>query len=198
MIHLTRRSAVLALASLAWHPAAAATRTRYKLDAKASKVGFNFSLSGISQTGSMPVQSAEISVDPDNLAASTVDVTLQVAKAHTSLIFATQALIGPDVLDAAQFPTIQFVSDKVQLAQDGRLSGGATIAGRLTMRGVTHPVTLGANLFRPPNSAANDLSKLMVELSGQVSRSAFGAIGYPDLVDDTVGLDITAVITAVR
>lgn len=190
------RIAILALVSLALPLAAVAEPVAYLLDKKASRVGFHFSLSGIPQTGSMPVDHAEITLDPENLAATTVDVTVLATKARTGLFFATEALIGPDVLDTKHYPTIHFVSDHIQLAQDGRLSGGARISGHLTMHGVTHPVTLNADLYRLPGSAPDDLSDLTVLLSGQVSRAAFGATGYADLVDDTIGLDITAVIHA--
>jgi polyisoprenoid-binding protein YceI len=172
-----------------------AAPTRYTLDAKASRVGFNFSLGGGQQKGTMPVSHAVILVDPENLAASRVDISVDVAKVRTPLPFVRPALIGPEVLDAAKYPTIRFVSNKVQLAPDGRLSGGATISGKLTMHGVTRPVTFQAALFRAPGSAPNDLSNLTVELSGQVSRAAFGAAGFPDLVADTIGINIFAVIS---
>ena len=194
---LTRRGALLALAGLALTPAAAmAAPTRYLLDRDASNIGFRFVLNGAEQTGTMPVRQADIVVDPANLAATRVDVTVSVTGARTRLPFATRALTGPDVLDAARFPTIRFVSDKVRLAQDGRLSGGAQISGRLTMRGVTRPMILAAELYRERGSAPDDLSNLTVLLSGQVSRSDFGATGFSTLVEDGIGLDITAVIRA--
>ena len=84
----------------------------------------------------------------------------------------------------------------MQLAQDGRLSGGARISGRLTLRGVTRSQDLTASIYRPPGSDPNDLQSLTVLLSGQLSRADFGATGYPELVTDNVGLDITAVIRA--
>lgn len=191
---ITRRTALMGLTALAWSPVAAAAPIPYKLDVRASKVGFTFTLSGVAQTGIMPVRAADIVIDPGNLADSKIDVTLDVAGARTGLIFATQALIGAEVLDARTYPTIHFLSDKVHLAQDGRLSGGARIAGMLTMRGVTRPMTLTAAVYRPPGTAPDDLRELSVRLSGQVSRAAFGASGYADLVADTVGINITAVI----
>lgn len=198
MPKLSRRTTLLALASLACHPALACASAkaaiRYQLDPKASRVGFRFQLSGAEQSGTMPVKRADIRVDPDDLAASTVDVSLNVAGARTGLIFITQALTSADVLDAKRHPTIRFVSEKIHLGSDGRLSGNATISGQLTMRGITRPMTLSASLYRPPGSAATDLSRLQVQLSGQVSRFAFGASGYPDLVEDLVQLDISALI----
>jgi len=202
MAHFTRRTALTALACLvpAFSSALAsvtqAAPTRYTLNKGGSNVGFSFMMGGGAQKGTMPVQTAKITIDPDNLASSHVNVSVNVAGARTGLIFATQALIGPEVLDAAQFPTIRFVSRTVKLAADGRLSGGARIIGDLTLRGITRPITLQANLYRQSGSAVDDLRSLTVQLTGQVSRSAFGAVGYPNLVADMVGLDITAVISA--
>lgn len=175
-----------------------AAPTRYSLEAKTSQVGFSFTLGGTQQNGTMPVSKAVILVDPDNLRASRVDISVDVAGTRTPLPFARNALIGPEVLDAARYPTIRFVSTKVQLSADGRLSGGARITGKLTMHGVTRLVTLEAGLFRAPGSAPDDLSKLTVQLKGRISRSAFGATGYKDLVADEVGLNIVAEIRAIE
>lgn len=197
MTELSRRNALVGLGCLAvWPSRARAAPTRYTLIDKGSNVGFRFFLSGVPTQGSMPVKSAQIVIDPQNLGASRVDVTLNVAKARTSLFFATEALVSPQVLDAGRFPTIRFVSQSITLASDGRLSGGASIRGLLTMRGVTRPIALNANVLRAPGSAADDLRYLTVQLDGSVSRTAFGAGGFADLVTDRVDLDILAVIAA--
>ncbi len=175
-----------------------AAPARYELDATASNVGFLFTMGGAQNKGTMQVSKATILVESANLAASRVDISVDVASVRTPLPFVRPALIGPEVLDAARYPTIRFVSSKVKLAPDGRLSGGAQITGKLTMRGVTRPVTFEASLFRVKGSAKDDLSQLSVHLTGQVSRAAFGATGYGDLVADMVGLDITAVIRVVE
>ncbi len=193
LIALTRLL-LLVLLGAAFASASQAAPTRYQLDAGDSHVRFTFTMGGIPQTGTMPIARALILVDPQNLTASRVDISLDVAGVRTPLPFARQALIGPEVLDAARYATIRFVSTRVQLAPDGRLSGGAKITGKLTMHGVTRPVTFEAALFRAPDSAVDDLSNLSVQMKGQISRSAFGASGYGDLVADTVGLDIWAVI----
>ena len=201
MVTLARHSAFLLLLALTaglLPTVLGAAPTRYQLDAKASRVGFSFVLGGAAQKGTMPVSKAVILVDPDNLAASRVDISVDVAAVRTPLPFARVALIGPDVLDVARYPTIRFVSTKVTLAADGRLSGGAKITGKLTMRGVTRPVTLDASLFRAPGSAPDDLSNLTVQLQGQINRSDFGATGFGDLVADGVGLNIMAVIRIAR
>jgi polyisoprenoid-binding protein YceI len=176
----------------------AAASTQYSLDAEYSHVGFTYTLGGSAQKGSMPVAQAKIIVDPANLAASRVDISLNVKGVRTALPFARPALIGPSVLDAVQFPTIRFISTAIQLGAGGRLSEGAKVSGNLTIHGVTHPVTFDASVFRARGSAKGDLSALTVHLTGQISRSAFGATGFRDLVADTVGLDITAAIREVK
>ncbi|WP_165821504.1 YceI family protein [Falsiruegeria mediterranea] len=196
---LTRRAVLRTLASLPvlglpCANAALAKPTRYMLDPRASSVGFVFTLSGTAQRGTMPVKRADILIDPQNLTASTVDVLVDVSRAKTGLFFATQAMTGADVLNAARYPDIRFVSTRVQLGASGRISEGARITGDLTVRGVTRPITLEATLYRRPGSRADDLSQLNIRLRGDISRSAFGASGYSDLVTDTVTLDIQATI----
>lgn len=192
---LTRRALMIgALAALAT-PGHAAPQ-RYLLNEANSTVSFHFVLNGARQTGSVPVRTADIRVDPSNLTASSATVTADIRNARSGLIFVTQALLGASVLDAENHPIVTFTSTLIRLGARGRISEGAQLEGLLTLRGVTRPVTLDAVLSRPAGTAADDLSVLNVALSGALSRSAFGATGFPDLVDDTVTLDIRAEIRA--
>ncbi|MBE1283965.1 MAG: YceI family protein [Rhodobacteraceae bacterium] len=189
-----RHFTLLSLAALGQPAALHAAPLRYVLQNADNSVGFAFTLSGIRQRGTMPVKSAEIEIDPANLARTRVTVVMDVARARTGLAFATQAMLGPEVLDAARFPTIRFRSTTVTLGRDQRLSNGAQLAGDLTLRDVTLPIRLRAALYRPPGSAPDALEQLSVHLSGVIRRSEFGATGYADLVADAVELDIRAVI----
>lgn len=170
----------------------------YTLERTETRVGFGFSISGVAQAGTMPVARADMTIDPDNLANSRVDVLLQAAEARTGLFLATQALKSAQVLNTAQFPTIRFTSSAIELADGGRLSGGAQVEGRLTIRDVSRPIRLTASLFRPPGTAVDDLQRLTVQMSGGISRSAWGVIGYRELVDDIVTFDIRAALRAIN
>ncbi|MDP5215724.1 YceI family protein [Ruegeria sp. 2205SS24-7] len=194
MTPLSRRTFLATSAASLAAPALGAEPQPYLLDKAASKVGFIFTLAGNAQRGTMPVTSADIQVDAADLAASSVDVRVDAAGARTNLFFATQAMKSAEVLDVAAHPTIRFVSKEVELGTGGRLSDGAKLQGDLTLRGVTKPVEFEASLYRKPGSAAKDLSELSIQLHGQISRSAFGATGYPDLVPDPIVLDIFALI----
>jgi polyisoprenoid-binding protein YceI len=199
---LSRRQILLGFTGLtgfATTPAALwAANTGYALDLEATKVGFEFCINGLWQTGSMPIASSSIDLNPNRLEATKVSVTLNAAAAKTGFILATRAMTGPEVLDVARFPIISFTSRKILLGPQGRLSGGAQIIGDLTLRGVTRPITLEAELYRPSGSAPRDLRQLDFNLSGSLSRATYGASGFAGLVKDTVRLTIRASIRQVE
>ncbi len=194
MTHLTRRTLVAGLATLPLARPATAALIPYVLTPDSTNVGFTFDLSGVPQSGTMPIQSADIKIDVNRLQDSQVTVVLNVAEARTKLPFARGPMLSQSVLNAKDFPTITFTSTRIQLGPNGRISEGATMTGNLTVRGVTHPVTLQAALYRRPGSEADDLDALSILLEGALNRQAFGASGYPDLVADTVSLNIRAEI----
>lgn len=193
---LTRRGMIAASLCAMAHPALALPRP-YALVMRQSSIVFEFILNGIAQRGTVPVGTADIRVDPQRLRASTADVTADVSQARTGVIFMTQALLGKDVLDADSHPTVRFQSTNIRLGEKGRISEGAEIDGMLTLRGQTHPITLGAMITRPAGTVPDALDRLSVHLTGQISRSRFGASGYPGLVDDRVALDIRAELQAI-
>lgn len=176
--------------------AATAAPISYSLQQDRSEVGFIYTLTGIENRGSMPVVNADIAIDFQQFNASSVDVSVDVGKARTGLIFATEALKAASVLDARNHPTIRFQSTAIRAKNPRNLSAGGEIDGLLTIRGVTRPVTLNAAVFRQNGTAEGDLSQLSFRISGAVSRSAFGASGYSDIVQDTIQLDIAARVIA--
>ena len=170
-----------------------AAPANYTLQPEASTVGFETDFGPDKITGRMPVTAASLTLDFQHIAGSTVAVTLDVGHAEASFPFAAQAMRGPKVLDAQEFPTISFQSTAV--AADG---DGAAVKGNITIRGVTRPATLHAVIFRQQGSADGDLSHLTIHLTGAVARSDFGATGWADMVGDEVRLDILARIVRVN
>ena len=163
----------------------------YALDPSASTVAFETDFGPDLITGSIPLRVADLHLDFDNVKNCTVAVELDVSGAKASFPFAAQALKGPKVLDARAHPRMTFASTSVK-----RAGNAADVTGQLTIRGVTKPVTLRAEIFRPQGSAATDYSHLTVRLTGRVNRSDFGATGWSDMVGDEVRIVITARIDA--
>ncbi|SLN56731.1 hypothetical protein PSA7680_02950 [Pseudoruegeria aquimaris] len=168
-------------------PATAAKPVAYQLQPEASTVGFSYYLNAERVRGRMPVQDARIRIDFDDVSRSEVSVTLLPAQADASLPFATEAMRGGQVLDVANHPTITFTSREISGSP-----ARATMTGDLTIRGVTRPVTLQARLYRQRGQDAGDLSRLTILLTGRISRSAFGAGGFPQFVQDPIDLSIRA------
>lgn len=169
--------------------AASAAPERYLLDTARSQVTFTYSFQGREQQGTMPVQAAKMVLDLDTLSASRVSVTLNARAARAGFVFATNAMRGKTMLDTDAHPAITFRSTSIR----GSLRGAA-VTGQLTIRGVTRPVTLKAGLYRQQGTARTDRDNLVVLLTGEISRSAFGASGYPNMVGDRIGLRVVAVI----
>ena len=100
---------------------------------------------------------------------------------------------GPKVLDTAAHPQILFKSTKVMAS-----GKGAKVVGMVTIRGISKPMVLDAQIFRQKGAAEGDLSHLSIRLTGAVQRGQFGATGWADMVGDEVRLDILALIARVN
>lgn len=159
----------------------------YTLQPDQSTVGFETDFGPDHITGAMPVKSAHLVLDFDQVANCVIDVALDVSNASASFPFAAQAMKGPKVLDAAEFPEMTFRSTTIR-----QVGAGASVDGNLTIRGVTRPVTLAATLYRQQGSDAGDLSNLTILLTGSINRSDYGATGWSDMVGNEVRLKITA------
>ena len=177
----------LALALCLITTQAPAAPEAYRLDTARSSVGFTYRLGQAETAGTMPVRAAEMWIDLGNPSASRVTVTLDASAARAGVFFATEAMRGPQVLDTARHPVITFRSTRIT----GTLQA-ARIEGRVTLRGVTRPITLDAGLYRQRGTRADDLDHLTVLLTGQIDRHDFGASGFADLVGPMIDLRIVA------
>jgi polyisoprenoid-binding protein YceI len=170
--------------------AAVAEPRRYHVVAAESQVAFAWDFGPDEIRGTMPVARADLVIDFDDLGVSTVDVAANVRGAEAGFPFATQGMLGPTVLDAANWPEIVFRSADVRRTGDGT----AELRGEITVRGVTRPMVFQAEIYRARGSAQGDLSTLVVLLTGALSRAAFGADGWADLAGDEVRLRVLATL----
>ena len=91
--------------------------------------------------GSMQIRDFDLDFDPRTPDASTVRVSLDAASIDTGQEARDQHLRSEDFLKTEEFPTIDFVSTRI--VPDG---DAYAIHGDLTIRGVTRPVVLEAEL----------------------------------------------------
>lgn len=90
--------------------------------------------------GSMRIRDLDLDFDPDDLRASTVRVALDAASIDTGMEQRDAHLRSGDFLAVDEFPTIDFVSTRIEPA-----GSGYRIHGALTIRGTTRPAVLVAD-----------------------------------------------------
>lgn len=93
--------------------------------------------------GTFPTISGSIDFDPANPAAASVNADIDAASITSGVTDRDNHLKSPDFLDVATYPTLSFKSTRVEMTGDST----AKIHGDLTIRNVTRPVVLDAELL---------------------------------------------------
>ena len=124
--------------------APAAARATYAIDASHSSVEFAVKHMMITTVkGRVAALRGTIALDEANPAASTVEVEFDAASIDTRAEQRDEHLRSPEFLDVAAFPTIRFVSRRLE--DVGPVEGSSfRVTGDLTIRGTTREVTLDA------------------------------------------------------
>jgi polyisoprenoid-binding protein YceI len=179
------RSAICIAALLAASPAYAA---HWNVDAAKSRLGFTVNWAGQPFNATFKSWKANIDFDPNDLAHSSADVTIDVASEASGDADTDEGVKGAQGFQASQFSTARF-----QTVSIARKSGNDYVAqAKLTIRGVTKPVTLPFTLAIAGNGAH-------MTGAAQVSRMDFG-VGQggdfskpaPVAYQVTVKVDLTA------
>ena len=113
--------------------AAAAPPVRYALEPTRSLLRFAFEQAGANNTGRFGKYTADVLFSADNLAASKIDVTVDIASLDTGDKERDDTLKGADLFDVKKFPQAHFVATR--FAPNGTSRFDAT--GKLTLRNVT-------------------------------------------------------------
>ena len=115
----------------------------YQSDAGHTEVRFGWSHAGVSnQHGEFTTVDATVDLDPDDVEASSVTVTIDASSVSTGVADLDDHLRSGDFLEVETYPEITFESTKITQTSDTT----ADVEGNLTIHGVTKPVTLAATL----------------------------------------------------
>lgn len=120
------------------------------------------------------------------LDASAVDVSIDAASVDTNVPPLDKLVKGPEMFDAASYPTIRFVSTK--FSRTGAASG--KLHGDLTIRGVTRPVTLDVTFNGYGVNPLTKVDTLGFSAHGDFSRAQFGLAKWYPAVGDEVRVRI--------
>ena len=191
------RTLVLAISALALAAAAAtAAPVAYKIDRGHSEVGFKVRHFFSKTPGRFSDFSGVIMLDEKNPAASSVDVTIQTTSIQTNNERRDNHLRGDDFFNAEKFPVITFKSTKITTVEGNKYK----VDGNLTIRDVTKPVTLDAELVGMGALGAMG-SRAGFQATTSINRKDYGVLWNKTLdnggtmLDDIVyiNLDVEAI-----
>jgi polyisoprenoid-binding protein YceI len=149
------------------------TTTTYELDPVHSHLTFSVRHMMVSQQrGQFTGASGTLTLDRDNLAASRVEVTIDVTTINTNNTDRDNHLRSADFFDAANHPRMTFASRQVQVGDDGELK----VTGDLTIRGTTRPVVLTAEAISDESKDPFGNIRVGTSVTGKVSRKDFGLV----------------------
>ena len=141
--HLVFAVLVLGACSLAAPLVPALAADSYGVDPDHSFVSFRIKHLGLSwAAGRFNLLSGQFDLDVADPAKCSVSVEVRATSVDTNNAKRDQHLRGPDFFNARQFPVIRFVSTSVESAGGGLW----TLNGKLTLRGVTKPITASLDL----------------------------------------------------
>lgn len=131
----TRTLCGLALVAGLYAPA---QTTKWQIDPVHSDALFSVRHMGISNVhGSFSKVTGTVTLDEKDMAKSSVDATIDTTTVDTRNAMRDADLKGPNFLNVAVYPTMHFVSTRLEQQQ-----GQWKLYGNLTLHGVTRPVAL--------------------------------------------------------
>lgn len=165
----------------------------YSVDSGHTQVLFTVNHMGFSSyTGQFIQPTGTLVLDPKNHANDKVEIVFAIDKVSTTVPALDAHLKRADYFDAAKYPEGRFVSTRVVVR-----GTTATIAGNLTLRGVTKPVVLAAK-FVGAGTSPMGVHKTNVGFSAttSINRSDFGINAGIPMISDKVDLVINAAFEA--
>jgi polyisoprenoid-binding protein YceI len=119
--------------------------------------------------GELGPVSGELALNPNDIARSRVDVSIDVRGIDTRNADRDTHLKGPDFFDVAQYPNVTFSSTRIE----GRGGNEYSVTGDLTIHGVTRPVTLEVELTDAVADPWGNV-KRGAAATGKINRKDFG------------------------
>jgi polyisoprenoid-binding protein YceI len=163
MRRLPARLICLAAASLWSAMCAAGAAASYTADPQQSRLEFAGVQAGAEFKAAFHKFTAAVDFAPDALASSRFDVQIELNSVDSKDKDRDTTIRGPDIFDAAHFPTAHYVTRSF-----AKTAGGFTAVGALTLRGVTKDVPIDFQ-FTQGGAGAK------LEGSAKLKRLDFGA-----------------------
>jgi len=173
------------LASVAGFPAVAQTETWY-LDPPHSAAQFSVRHMGISTVRGTFTKVSGVVIDSPDLGKASVNVTIDASSVDSRVQRREDDLRSDHFFDVAKYPTITFVSKRVEAAGAGKLK----VTGDLTIHGVTKEAVLDVDGPTPPIKDPRGGSRRGVSATTTISRADYGMTTGAPMVADQVAIQL--------
>lgn len=104
------------------------------------------------------------------LAGSNLEGSAKVASVDVKDEQLSGHLQTPDFFDAERYPEIAFTATELRRAEDGSVDG----SGELTIKGVTHPITVKGAIAPAPATDPFGRERLGLRLESSIDRTQYG------------------------
>lgn len=159
----------------------------YGLDKTHGYISFSYSHLGFSNPHiGFDEFEVVLQADADQPENSQLEVTIAAASIDSRVPLFDEHLNDEQYFDTTNHPKITFRSNEIVATGEDTFE----VNGELTIKGVTAPLTLSANINKAGNHPISKLPTIGVSATGTLSRSAWGLSQYTPLVSDEVMLFI--------
>jgi polyisoprenoid-binding protein YceI len=173
------------LAGVAGFRAAAQTETWY-LDPPHSAAQFSVRHMGISTVRGTFTKVGGVVVDSPDLSKASVNVTIDASSVDSRVEMRDKDLRSDHFFDVAKYPTITFVSKRVEAAGAGKLK----VTGDLTIHGVTKEAVLDVDGPTPPMKDPKGTSHRGVSATTTINRTDYGMTYGSGMIGDQVSIQL--------
>ncbi|PKM03737.1 MAG: hypothetical protein CVV16_07875 [Gammaproteobacteria bacterium HGW-Gammaproteobacteria-6] len=181
-----RPIAALLLATTFASPVFAAPQV-YQFDKAHTNIIFFINHLGFSNMeGEFKKFDGTLNFDPENIAGSSVQVSIQVDGVATDVPALDEHLQKADFFNAAQFPTMDFASTAVSITGENQFK----VTGNLTLLGVTQPVTLDVVLNKAGPHPFSKAPAAGFSATTTIKRSDFGMTAMTGMLGEEVSIRI--------
>lgn len=127
---------------------------------------------------------ATVTLDLANQVGS-VEVSIDVRSISTGSSVFNQVLLSDTFFDAEKYPVITFKSRKLNF---GKLDDVVSVEGDLTVKGITHPLTLTVTQFKCAMHPMLRKAACGLNATGKLRRSEFNLGKFAPLISDQITL----------
>jgi polyisoprenoid-binding protein YceI len=184
--HFLRHCGAYAIGLLAFAPLSAqAAATLYRYDTVHSQILFSIDHDGYSRPfGRLHIARGWLSFDPDNWAASSTELDIDLASLDMGDPDWNAAVRKPDFFDTDKTRYAHFVATSVERKDDQH----GLLHGQLTLRGVTRPVTLAFTWNRTAKTIFGLHTVAGFSATVSLQRNDFGMTAFPNAIGQSVNI----------